>query len=117
MVVDYSLRPKCSPMLLSDKRQTTWTIPMPPITIRFDEDLETWLRSKAAEEDVSVSEVVRRLVAEGRQHEPKKLTPYESWQKHFKDWSEDEPDVDPDLADNTEEALRKIFDEKRRRLG
>jgi predicted CopG family antitoxin len=91
---------------------------VPPITIRFDEDLEAWLRLQAAEEDLSVSEIVRRLVAERRQREPKKLTPYEAWEKYFKDdWGSAEREMDPNLAENADQVLRKMFDEKRRRLG
>ena len=86
---------------------------MASITIRFDEEVEARLRRQAETEEATLSAVVRRLVVEGLDRTPRKLTPYEAWQKHFKGWEFGEPDD----AERSEEILRKMFDEKRRRGG
>ena len=86
---------------------------MPPITIRFDEKIEARLRRKADEDKATLSDVVRRLVVDGLDRAPQKMTPYEAWKLHFKGWEFGEPDD----AENEEAKLREIFDEKRRRLG
>jgi hypothetical protein len=90
---------------------------MPPLTIRFDDETEARLRREAEAASVTVSDLVRQLVVASLDRLPRKLTPYESWQKHFANLPAEEPDCDPDLADKNEEALREIFDEKLRRLG
>lgn len=82
---------------------------MPPITIRFDEDLETWLRNKAAAEAASVSDVVRRLVNEGREREPKKLTPYEAWEQIFTGHGEPTGQVQTDRARNHKKLYREML--------
>jgi hypothetical protein len=87
---------------------------MPPLTIRFDDEIEAKLRKEAEAASVTISDLVRQLVVDGLDRRPKKLSHIEAYHKHFEDWSDEEPDDEPDLADNTEEALRKIFDAKRR---
>ena len=101
-------------MLLSDTCQTIWIKPMPPLTIRFDDETETKLRKEAEAASVTLADFVRQLVIDGLERLPKKLSHIEAYYKHFEDWTAEEPDDQPDLADNTEEALRKIFDAKRR---
>ena len=101
-------------MVVSDACQTHWINPMPPITIRFDDEIETKLRKEAEAASVTLSVFVRQLVVDDLERLPKKLSHIEAYHKHLEDWSAEEPDDEPDLADHTEEALRKIFDAKRR---
>jgi predicted transcriptional regulator len=70
-------------MLLSDACQTIWINPMPPITIRFDDETEAKLRRIAKDLNLTLSDLVRRLVAEGLDAVPQKMTPYEAWEKIF----------------------------------
>jgi hypothetical protein len=87
---------------------------MASITVRVEDKVEEELRRAAEQRDTTLSELVRSYLVEGLRREPKKLTPYEAWQRIFK------PEWDfghPDDAERSEEILREMFDEKRRRLG
>ena len=56
---------------------------MPPITIRFDDEIETKLRKEAKAASVTLSEFVRQLVVESLERRPKGETPYEAWERIF----------------------------------
>ena len=101
-------------MLLSDACQTIWIKPMPPLTIRFDDETETKLRKEAEAAAMTLSDLVRQLVAEGLERRPKKETPYEAWERIFTGETTGQTNLSRDYKKIIEEKVRAKHARRRR---
>ena len=84
---------------------------MPPITIRFDEEIETKLRREAEAASVTLSEFVRQLVVESLERRPKRETPYEAWERIYTGRTSGRSD----LSKNRKKIIKEMVDTKHRR--
>lgn len=84
---------------------------MPPITIRFDDEIETKLRKEAEAASVTLSEIVRQLVTEGLANRPKKMTPYEAWEAIYTGGTSGRSD----LSKNRKKIVKEMVNAKHRR--
>lgn len=62
-------------------RESCYTDPVKNVTISLDEELAHWARRKAADEDISVSKLIARMLDRERRASDSYWRAFEEWKK------------------------------------